>query len=616
MEAERAPRKSRNVFWLFVIVLVAVIWWIWRPPSEAAHHTASVDDVAAYPGRIVVDFQDGVTDARVAQVAAQVGIDLQLVSRQSLDERMYRADVPAEKLQAVLALLSALPDVEVAEPDADVQLIDPAPAPSPTAGVADVGVAPRPGDSEEKWAGFPNDPQWKYQWHLQQIGMPAAWKKADGKGVIVAVIDTGVAYENYKNFHQVPDLQGVEFVKPWNFVANNEHADDDHGHGTHVTGTIAQATHNGIGVAGIARAVKIMPLKVLSAGGSGSVAGIADAIRYAADEGAQVINMSLGGRFRSKVLEKAVKYAHDKGVVIVCAAGNDGSKRVSYPAAYPGAVAVAATQYDETTTFYSNFGPEIDVAAPGGNTQVDQNGDGMPDGVLQNTIVVGDPTKDGYFPFMGTSMASPHVAGVAALIVGQGVTDPDAVEKILEDTARKPKGGKMDAIHYGAGIIDAPAAVDKARSDGGAWQLGLGLLVAGAVLSQARRRPAVPAGLLYFVGALVGAGGLSLFLSGVPGILGRGFPAWDIAVFGAAAHGNPLFYSALAPVLVALFGGGVRRLRGLVAGFSAGVGAHLLFHMAARTADIRFIPGSTLDTLWLGANAALCFLLAIAALRE
>jgi serine protease len=604
MEAERTPRKTRNLFWLFVILMVAVVWWIWRPPSESSHHTAAADDTSAYPGRIVVDFQDGVSEARVAQVGAQVGIDLQLVSKQSLDERMYRAEVPADRLDAVLAALSALPDVEVAEADSVVQIID---------GVGTLAeVSPKPGDADDKWAGFPNDPDYKYQWHLQQIGMPEAWKKADGKGVIVAVIDTGVAYENYKNFHQVPDLAGVEFVKPWNFVANNEHADDDHGHGTHVTGTIAQSTHNGVGVAGIARAVKIMPLKVLSAGGSGSVAGIADAIRYAADEGAQVINMSLGGRFRSKVLEKAVKYAHDKGVVVVCAAGNDGTRRVSFPAAYPGAVAVAATQFDEATTFYSNFGPEIDVAAPGGNTQIDQNGDGMPDGVLQNTIVIGDPTKDGYFPFMGTSMASPHVAGVAALIVGQGVTDPDAVEKILEETARKPKTGQMDAIRYGAGIIDAPAAVDKARSDGGGWQLGLGLLVAGAVLAQARRRPGVAAGPLYLVAALFGAGGLSF----LPDVIGRGFPALDIAFFGAASHGNPLFYSALAPVLAALFLGNVRWLRGLVAGFSAGVGAHLLFHMAARTADIRFIPGSTLDTLWLAANAGVCFLLAIAALRE
>src|SRR5262249_8851758 len=186
----------------------------------------------------------------------------------------------------------------------------------------------------------------------------------------------------------------------------------------------------------------------------------------------------LGGRFRSKVLEKAVKYAHDKGVVVVCAAGNDGSNRVSYPAAYPGAVAVAATQFDETTTFYSNSGKEIDGAAPGGNTPVDQNGDGMPDGVLQTTIVIGDPTRDGYFPFMGTSMASPHVAGVAALVVAQGVTDPDAVEKILKDSARAPKDGKLDHAKYGAGIIDAPGAIKKAHNTTGGLSLGLGLLLA------------------------------------------------------------------------------------------------------------------------------------------
>src|SRR4029079_11969389 len=131
--------------------------------------------------------------------------------------------------------------------------------------------------------------------------------------------------------------------------------------------------------------------------------------------------------FYSQVLAKAVRYAHDHGVVVVCAAGNDGRSKVSYPAANPGALAVDATQFDETTTFYSNWGKEIAVAAPGGNTRVDQNGDGQPDGVLQNTIAVGDPSKSDYFAFMGTSMASPHAAGVAALVVGEGVTDPDAV---------------------------------------------------------------------------------------------------------------------------------------------------------------------------------------------
>src|SRR5262249_34896260 len=161
-------------------------------------------------------------------------------------------------------------------------------------------------------------------------------------GVVVAVIDTGVSH--------VEDLAQTEFVPGWNFVINDDNSDDDHGHGTHVAGTIAQSTHNGIGVAGGAFPPPTMPVKALSAPCSGTVAGIADAVRFAADHGAKVINMSLGGAMNSQVLARAVKYAHDHGVTVVCAAGNDGRGRVSFPAANPGAIAVAATQQDERTT--------------------------------------------------------------------------------------------------------------------------------------------------------------------------------------------------------------------------------------------------------------------------
>jgi serine protease len=318
---------------------------------------------------------------------------------------------------------------------------------------------------------------------MDQIHVKQAWKMAQGEGVIVAVIDTGVA--------RVPDLAQTEMVAGYNFINNKVDATDDHGHGTHVAGTIAQSTHNGIGVAGVAFKAKIMPIKVLSARGSGSVAGIAEGIRFAADHGAKVINMSLGGPIASSVLKNAVDYAHKKGVTVVCAAGNDGKGKVGYPAAYKNAIAVAATQFDETTTFYSNWGKEIAIAAPGGNTRVDQNGDGQPDGVLQNTVVPGNTSRNDYLWFMGTSMASPHVAGVAALVVSAGVKDPDQVEKILKETARQPKAAKKDNQNrYGAGIVDAGAAVKKAKeqSSSSSTAMWIALFSAAAAAGFVRRR--------------------------------------------------------------------------------------------------------------------------------
>ena len=446
--------------------LAATLAWNPAPAAGAGPGASEVAEAAAPPAaELVVDLDDRMSDGEIRNFAQRYHARLVAGSIYSQRDHVYRLLPSLERRSpgAATALLTALrqdPRVEAADFAITYQI--PETAPTALTRVSDEGLALPPAglgkalDDDERGRFVPNDPRYKFQWHLDQIHMPRAWTYTRGEGVIVAVVDTGVT--------QVEDLQGTEFVPGWNFVTDSPDARDDHGHGTHVAGTIAQTTHNGVGVAGVAYRARIMPIKVLSGSGSGSVNGIAQGIRWAADHGAQVINMSLGGPYNSQIMAKAVRYAHDKGVVVVCAAGNDGRGKVSYPAANVGAIAVAATQFDDSTTFYSNWGKEVLIAAPGGNTRVDQNNDGVPDGVLQNTVTPGNIDKQDYLLFMGTSMAAPHVAGVAALLVSQGVHKPDQVAQLIQQTARRPAQyrGKEDT-HYGAGIIDAGAAVAAAH---------------------------------------------------------------------------------------------------------------------------------------------------------
>ena len=323
----------------------------------------------------------------------------------------------------------------------------------------------------------PNDPYYSYQWHLDNdefggIEAEEAWDISSGEGVVIAIIDTGVAYENYCTglrrlltcHEQAPDLANTRFVAGYDFVNNDSHPNDDTspGHGTHVAGTIAQSTNNATGVAGVAFNASIMPIKVLGSDGSGTYSDVSEGIRWAADNGAKVINLSLGGSASSETLRSAVEYAYNKGVTVIAAAGNDGSSTPNYPAAYDDyVISVGATQYDETLAPYSNYGSSVDVVAPGGNTSIDQNGDGYVDGVLQQTFELSSrgAYSWGYYFLQGTSMATPHVSGVAALVISSGnATTPDEVRSALQETADDLGAAGRDNS-YGYGLVNAKNAL-------------------------------------------------------------------------------------------------------------------------------------------------------------
>lgn len=250
-------------------------------------------------------------------------------------------------------------------------------------------LRPQDGDEPSTSLVGPNDEYYSKQWNLHKIGVEGAWTQTKGSGVTVAVIDTGIA--------PVRDLYETKFVKGYDFVNDREDAKDDNGHGTHVAGTIAQATNNKYGVAGIAYEASLMPLKVLNEYGGGTVADIAEAIKFAADKGADVINMSLGGGGESQLMKQAIDYAHKKGVVIVAAAGNENDNGSSYPARYPHVIGVSAFGPNGEKAPYSNFGAGVDISAPGGSDAGT---------ILQETI--NEQGEGVFLGFQGTSMASPR----------------------------------------------------------------------------------------------------------------------------------------------------------------------------------------------------------------
>lgn len=345
----------------------------------------------------------------------------------------------------------------------------PAAATPPTL-VTGKGVGFRPiGDPRAPVVKPPDDPLFKYQWNLAAIGLPGAWAVSRGAGATVAVLDTGVAYENRGRYRRAPDLAGTRFVAGWDFVANDAHPDDRPApgarpsHGTLIAGIIAQSTDNGIGSAGVAPAAAIMPIRVLRPNLTGSARTIAEGLRFAADHGADVANLSLAGVSGARVLKDAIDYAFSKGVTIVAAAGNDGAASVSFPAAYPNVIAVGATGQDRARASYSNYGRALDLVAPAGAGEAVDAGYGPGDGVVAQTL------KGSLSDFCecftaSTSAAAAEVSGVAALLVGsRRAATPAAVRQALLSGARDLGAPGWDP-EFGAGLVQAWGALAAARA--------------------------------------------------------------------------------------------------------------------------------------------------------
>lgn len=301
---------------------------------------------------------------------------------------------------------------------------------------------------------YPNDTSYNAQWGLSRIRAPEAWALSKGGGVLLAVLDTGTDYTH-------SDLSSkVRTDIDYDYINDDSDAMDDNGHGTHVSGIAAAATNNNQGVAGLGWEATILPLKVMNSEGEGSTAELIPAIYYAADLGAKVINMSLGGPYSCPSnLQDAVNYAYGRGALLVAAAGNGGTYRTLFPANCAHVLGVAATTSLDNRASFSNYGPHVSVAAPGTN--------------ILSTL-----PYNLYDYWNGTSMATPFVAGLAALVYARFPTyTPDQVASAILDNAQDLGSPGWD-IYYGCGRIDA----FKALWDGaqGNYPLCLGTQVWGA----------------------------------------------------------------------------------------------------------------------------------------
>lgn len=387
--------------WLVQVVGAVSLAFLLVTPSLTAFASASVEPTV----RVVVGWA-GRDASNLALRRVPAGA--QVVRRLSqLRATVY--EVPQGRVDAWMAEMKARPDVRYVEPDGTVWGLEL----------------------------VPNDPEFRArQYGPQHLNAPQAWEITMGDPrVIIAIVDTGVDLSH-------PEFAG-RLVSGYDFVNDDPVPQDDHGHGTHVAGIAAAGTNNGIGVAGMCGQCRVMPVKVLDQNNRGYWSSVAAGIVFAADHGARVINLSLGGTGGSQAVQDAIRYATEKGALVVAAAGNGGSNQSFYPAAYDNVLAVAALNPDDTWWDLSNYGDYVDIAAPGVT-------------VYSTLWTVEGPS---YGFKSGTSMAAPHIAGVAGLLFSQDPNlGPEEVEAIIASTAVDLGDPGWDP-YYGHGLADAHAAL-------------------------------------------------------------------------------------------------------------------------------------------------------------
>ena len=491
------PRPIRSAVMAALVLTASAVVTSQSPQTAVSSSSLSASRLTALleatssnidwmPGEVLVKFREGVTPVQQQSVLRVLRVDDPPPSVRWIGgDTMLVTGLQDEDPRRAADALGRQPEVAFAEPNYINHLFS-----------------------------TPNDPGYPSQWNMDLINMPPAWEinHAAGTGVTVAILDSGfttiqgnflfriwngtafatfaVPFARVSDFDNARVQTGVEFTPTgdWRLSTGQIALFDTVGHGTHIAGTIAQQTNNGVGFAGIANGATIMPVKVcygpwdlqLYAGvvglagrvrgdeGGCNVADVATGIRYAVDHGAKVINMSLGAPAASQVELDALRYATQNGVFVSIASGNnalEGNPTI-YPAAFApqldGVVAVGAITRNKVRAVYSSFGSYVEVVAPGGTavgSPADDIWQVVPDpGGLSVRLLA--PSFASYIPGngAGTSMAAPHVAGVAALLYSQGITNAAAIEAALKRfVVDLGPAGRDD--QYGYGLIDARAAL-------------------------------------------------------------------------------------------------------------------------------------------------------------